>query len=285
MKVLLGILLIVVGVVIFFWNAPISILTSTKTTDRLVSEDMEGINEINLSSTSVDWVFEDGDENLEVELVNPTDKINVNSLKNNQQLKIEIKEKSRWFSFDFSPSRTKAIVRVPKSYKGKVEITTVSGDIDFKQLNQVTSMKARTVSGDMEAKKLIVKEDYIVNTTSGDLSIDEIDAKVIKAESVSGEMKIEQITGKLDLYSVSGDLLIGLAHENKEMKIKTVSGEVDVMIPSANANLTLKTVSGDLRVSQDMKNQDIQNKRISGMIGKGDYALQISTTSGDIIIR
>ncbi len=102
-----------------------------------------------------------------------------------------------------------------------------------------------------------------VDVVSAPLSIDGIDGGKIKANTVSGKVRVNARTPSANIDSVSGN--IELAGSAGTLAAQTVSG--DILAPSVSDEAQLQTVSGRIRVS-----------------GGPWRKLSMSTVSGDVQI-
>jgi hypothetical protein len=143
-----------------------------------------------------------------------------------------------------------------ESVRRKVEIKTASGDISMASVDGVAGLV--TVSGDIEAGRVAgelsvraVSGDVVIgsldgqlalSTTSGDASIEALVGGEVRAQTVSGDVRIGVGRGTrvwIDASSVSGDLRsdLGLGDE------QPASDEGRPVVP-----LYVKTVSGDVSI-------------------------------------
>ena len=138
-------------------------------------------------------------------------------------------------------------VRLPRGMR--VSAGSVSGDVTV--TGAEGDVRATSVSGDVEALRLR--------------------ASSVRATSVSGDVlvSIEALTGEGDLHftSVSGDVTAELPKNlNADVTMRTVSGSLDTEFPI--------TLNGRMRRSS-----------IDARIGQGGRELNVTTVSGDVILR
>ncbi|MFE4259358.1 DUF4097 domain-containing protein [Streptomyces sp. NPDC056883] len=154
---------------------------------------------------------------------------------------------------------------------GGTDIHGVSGDTTLVGLSG--RVKAHTVSGGVEAQAV-----------TGELGF----------HSVSGGLTVvDGAVGSVRADSVSGDMLIDLALEDRaaprpvDISLNSVSGQVAIRLPHpADARVEANTATGgvsnafeDLRVSGQMG-----AKRITGTLGAGTGTLRATTVSGSIAL-
>lgn len=164
-------------------------------------------------------------------------------------LKIKSGENGWKFGFEFGENsfgvtkpELNLLVELPKTWKGSVEIKTVSGDVTLGFFG-LDELQVKTVGGDF-------RSDW------------RLTAKEIELKSVSGDAKIFGAFGKVRAESVSGDLHLGLPPENEyRVETKSVSGNVQNTLPpptgkGSPVEVKLKTVSGDIIIAPMSKNPE-----------------------------
>ncbi len=141
-------------------------------------------------------------------------------------------------------------VYLPKTAYERLEITTVSDDIELSRdftfsdvAVESTSGKiyvnsciwdnfsAKTVSGDITLNRINVSGNISTETVSGNLKFTECDAEKISFESTSGDVKGSVLTDKLfDFSTVSGDVELPKSAGEQICKIRTTSGNIKIEI-------------------------------------------------------
>jgi lia operon protein LiaG len=275
MKKLLGMSLIIVGVGLFITTIINFFPFGYKTNEgKEFKSNLDSVNNIELSSTSVDWNIENyHGEELIVTLVNADNQVNIQSHQQGRTLKLEINEKRfRWLSFNFS-GRSTVNVQLPMEYEDELNIRTVSGNIKAKKELNLGNLLMKSVSGDVNTN--VIKASNInLSSTSGDIMVDQALAETMKFKTVSGDLSVKQVTGEVNGETVSGDITIRFYKENKQTKLKTVSGDIKLEIPIGNAIFNLQTLSGDILTTPGFTDK----------LGEGLYNINIQTVSGDIKI-
>jgi DUF4097 and DUF4098 domain-containing protein YvlB len=127
-----------------------------------------------------------------------------------------------------------------------------------------------------------------INSVSGDLEIADVRGR-LHLNSVSGDITATHITGTINANSVSGDVEADIvrAEGTADMKFNSVSGDVSVTLPgNIGANLNLSTLSGSLTTNFPIQVQEKEfgpGRSASGTVGsRADFGLKMSTISGDI---
>lgn len=149
-----------------------------------------------------------------------------------------------------------------KDFPGKSELSikTVSGDVTAEGREAVTvtvkysdgmvrarvldeGVQVRSVSGDVDALMPRAGE-LSVETVSGDVSVDEVGGKLL-FKSVSGDVKVETSQGEIHAYTASGD--VELAGFAGEVEVESSSGDLE-LVATGPAHGTLGTKSGDITI-------------------------------------
>ena len=129
-----------------------------------------------------------------------------------------------------------------------------------------------------------------ISSVSGNVEISDVTGRV-KANSISGDVRVKGVTGTVDANAISGDVTaeIERLQGNDGMDFSTISGNVHIVVPSdAGADVTFHTMSGD--IADDFGLQVVEKKYGSGksargQIGDGSRRLEAKTISGDIELR
>lgn len=194
-------------------------------------------------------------------------------------------------------------VKVPKSFRGTLDIKTSSGEVNIEDELILPSLCIATSSGDISLGE--IQSESQLQTTSGKILVNKLIGKSHQLETTSGEISINEIEGQWEMHTTSGAIELGkLKGYGKgkstsgeisinqftltgDVDLKTVSGEVTLNFSSdSSATITMQSTSGELNgdVPIDYTNQK-GNKGIAN-IGTGkDHEVQIKTVSGEICIN
>lgn len=153
---------------------------------------------------------------------------------------------------------------------GEVELETVSGDVRAERLS--ARVRARSVSGDVSLRG--VEGELEVETVSGEMRLGGIRSKMLRTETVSGELEYEgslDADGRYDFQSHSGDMRLSVP-------------------PDAGGTVRLETFSGSVESDFAMTIQPSGHgsdrpKRMEFSFGNGRARITAETFSGDIIIE
>ncbi len=126
-----------------------------------------------------------------------------------------------------------------------------------------------------------------VSSVSGDVEINDVTGR-IRANSVSGNVDVRNVTGVVSANSVSGNVSaeIEKLQDSGEMKLSTVSGNVDVKAPAdLDASVEMSTLSGSLATDfpiEIVERRYGPGRSAHGRLGSGLYSLRLTTISGHV---
>ncbi|MBC8079945.1 MAG: DUF4097 family beta strand repeat protein [Gorillibacterium sp.] len=282
----------------------------------------EEINKVTISSTRADVQITQGTGNeIKLELNGKASKskdISLNSELKGSELIIQVVQKGSGF---FGTSSVKLSVILPKKHyerlnasttsgdqslshvwAGQFELSTISGDIDARNLAGVDlvakttsgdveledwtgNVTASTVSGDLQLKRL-QGDKLISRTTSGDVEAHDLMGKELRVTTVSGDVELEGTAEISNVSTTSGSLTLDLQGAAKSVEMSSVSGDLKIVLPKETAyKLESKTVSGDVQIdANEFKYTDKSKRHVAGSLGEGGMSLTFKTISGDMTI-
>lgn len=234
----------------------------------------------NISDITIDWisgyVTVHKSENDEIKIV---------------QKALDIFPKEELFSY--SVNRGKLNIKDERQDKPKKGITIINEkqtDLEvYIPEKEYNSININGVSSDITAENLKAKK-VIFNTISGDINFSGIFSN-INLTSVSGDIKSDNLRAdKLSINTTSGDM--NLSGEFTDVDIITISG--DVKSSSLNAEkASLSSTSGDISISGKLTELDINTvsgnvevrssnmlKRIDSHSVSGDVTITIPENDG-----
>lgn len=105
-----------------------------------------------------------------------------------------------------------------------------SGEIGLSQLT-LGRLDVETVSGDVDMLDSVVTGDVNIRTTSGEIELENADAANFYITSVSGDVKGILCSGKaFDVHAVSGDVKLPQSASGGAFKVSTTSGDVEIRV-------------------------------------------------------
>jgi DUF4097 and DUF4098 domain-containing protein YvlB len=129
-----------------------------------------------------------------------------------------------------------------------------------------------------------------ISSVSGDVNVAGVTGK-LHASAVSGDVNIRDVSGTVSASSVSGDVEVEINRLDgaDDMKFNTVSGDVSVRLPSSlDADVDMSSFSGSIRTDFAIEvRSERHGSRNSARakLGEGSRRLKMSSVSGDISLR
>ncbi|MDM5303211.1 DUF4097 domain-containing protein [Bacillus subtilis] len=202
--------------------------------------------------------------------------------------KLELTAKEKEFQFLNGFNRSFLVVRIPYDYKGDLTVRTSSGDIsvDGNQRLALIELNAASASGDMRVTDVRL-QDMKVNGSSGDVTISNTVSKTAGIDLASGDANLADVSGSLDVKLTSGNLDAALKKVSGPVSVTLTSGDADLSLPEYGS-FTVKAKSASGSVSSPYSFADTAHKdhhHITGSQGSGRHPIDIKTDSGDLVIR
>jgi len=136
-----------------------------------------------------------------------------------------------------------------------------------------------------------VKYDFDhIASVSGDVRVTGVTGR-LNASAVSGDVHITDVSGSVSASAVSGDVKVEInrLEGSDDMKFNTVSGDVSVMLPgSLDADVDMSSFSGSIKTdfAIEVRSERYGSRNTArGKLGEGSRRLKMSTVSGDISLR
>lgn len=225
---------------------------------------------IKVSSISTDvFIKASSSDKIKVEFYKESKKgfpkINVKS--RGQTLHINLKHKDSIFNFfNFGrSSKSELFLYIPENYQEKIDITNVSGDINFEEAINSSQLTLVNTSGETLIENH-TSEKITIKNTSGNIALNNTVAEKIQLKSVSGEISCDQTNGEtIEIESVSGSIFLD-KEKDYAIQIKTLSGSInlakDITITSMDKGKEVEAYYGDqtntLRIETVSGNIDIE---------------------------
>jgi DUF4097 and DUF4098 domain-containing protein YvlB len=188
---------------------------------------------------------------------------------------------------------------------GAITINSKSGDVEADDLCQGASVatvsgliklghvegeriEARSMSGDIAAEHVGGKApvDVVLETVSGDLrlldAVGDVDLRTVSGDTVAQDLRV---TG-LYAQTVSGDLDLGFQDSpSGRVEVGAVSGDIHLAIPlGASFRYTLSTRTGRLGCDHPAPDAVRTPTVLTGTVGTGAGSVSAKTVSGDITL-
>jgi DUF4097 and DUF4098 domain-containing protein YvlB len=129
-----------------------------------------------------------------------------------------------------------------------------------------------------------------ISSVSGDVEISGVTGRV-HASAVSGDVRVKNVSGAVSASAVSGDVEVTVdrLEAASDMKFSSVSGDVSVSVPSSlDAEVELSSFSGSIKTDFpiEVRNEKHGSRSSArGKVGDGSTRLTMSSVSGDLSLR
>lgn len=192
---------------------------------------------------------------------------------------------------------------------GNISVKTSGGSIEFNNIRG-QEIVGVTSGGDIEIED--IRGDIEVKTSGGEITIEDVDGNVkgstsggdIELETVNGHVNIstsagditgENISGSIKAISSAGDIEIFKTWNRKlddhAVDLKTSIGSIEIVLPK-NFPARIDAVISDRWSEHDIESNlpiniatNDEGKKGTLTIADGNYAIQLKTNHGDIIIE
>ncbi|MDR0371474.1 MAG: DUF4097 family beta strand repeat-containing protein [Prevotellaceae bacterium] len=162
-----------------------------------------------------------------------------------------------------------------------VDATSVSGSIRIGELKG-TKFNLETRSGSV-ALNGVDGENLDIETTSGKIEIDRLKSR-FALNSISGAVKVNEITGFGNVYSGSGYIHTRFAALSGNVSMHSISGSVSMQLPS-ETGFDLKASSSSGMVNVNYGAQQIAAKSVAQRFGEPNHTVDLQSTSGSIRVN
>ncbi len=169
----------------------------------------------------------------------------------------------------------------------EIEDRSTSGNIDITVRYPKNCNCDVSVRFDVKVPRSIAYDFDRIASVSGNVEIRGVTGKV-HASAVSGDVKVRNVAGSVSASSVSGDVDVEIDRLEgaDSMKFSSVSGDVDVRLPSSlGADISMSSFSGSVRSDFPIEiKQERYGSRNSarGKVGDGSRSLRMSSVSGSL---
>ena len=257
--------------------------------------DLEGIEAIDLSTISTDVrVGTSASGKIEARLsgtvaTNYPEKAipTLESEKGGRDLKIWTERRQKMvFVFSYHSSDLILELKLPTGYSGKLNVETVSGDLDVND-RVVPVLSLHTTSGNFELTDIEAAR-FNLSTTSGDIRGRGLKTEEAEFSSVSGDIQIKDFEGDVALKTTSGEIEIDYARYDNTVRMNSTSGDVSLDLPqTAEFRLNARSTSGNIDCDFPIAitGSGAGRRSLEGIVGSGANTITIKTVSGDIDIE
>lgn len=161
-------------------------------------------------------------------------------------------------------------VLIPASWKGAVDLSTVSGRLSAEELSG-SDIKLESVSGNIRIRNVRGITVKLI-TVSGDIDVSSLDCDTCTLRTVSGDFRLSNGAASVwKLTAASGDMTLNLVQPLEKLSGSSVSGNVNISVPLDRVDAHVRSVSGRIRTNRIFITDDAPK-------------ITMSTVSGDLDI-
>lgn len=162
-----------------------------------------------------------------------------------------------WQSLEVS----KMYVSLPKNFTGNINITSINGNIEFSNIEQLNDLTISSTNGSLDISEVNSIDYLSFNAVNGSSFIYKSTVEDMLLTSINGSHKLKDVINhKLDMQTTNGSLYIELIGSPLDYKIttSTVNGKttfndlkIENGIHQANGiySLIVKTVNGSIKIA------------------------------------
>src|ERR1044072_6366348 len=128
------------------------------------------------------------------------------------------------------------------------------------------------------------------SSVSGDVDVSGVTGR-LRASAVSGDVKVKNVSGSVSVNSVSGDVEVEVdrLEGSDDMKFSSVSGDVNVRMPAnLDAEVDISSLSGTIKTDFGIEVREEPHGTRTyarGRWGSGSRRVKMSSVSGDLSLR
>jgi DUF4097 and DUF4098 domain-containing protein YvlB len=129
-----------------------------------------------------------------------------------------------------------------------------------------------------------------IASVSGDVEVNGVTGR-LNASAVSGDVHVKDVSGSVSASAVSGDVKVEInrLEGSDDMKFSTVSGDVSVLLPAGlDADVDMSSFSGSIKTDFPVEvraERSGSRNWARGKLGEGSRRLKMSSVSGDLSLR
>ncbi|MCG8465113.1 MAG: DUF4097 family beta strand repeat-containing protein [Xanthomonadales bacterium] len=127
-----------------------------------------------------------------------------------------------------------------------------------------------------------------IETVNGDIRIEDVEGRV-NAETVNGDIETSGLAGPTELETVNGGIEADFDSfaAGQSAEFETVNGRIRVYLPrDISANISAGSVNGSIKNDFGLTEKTgIASHSLDGVVGDGDGELKFDTVNGSIQIR
>jgi Putative adhesin len=185
----------------------------------------------------------------------------------------------------------KAVKQGRDSDRVEIEDFSASGRINIKVRYPENCECDASVRFDVQVPRSVNYNFDHIASVSGDVAVSGVTGRV-RVSSVSGDVRVKNVSGAVSATAVSGDVEVEIVQLDgtEDMKFSSVSGDVSVRLPAGlEADVDMSSFSGaiDTNFPIEVRSERHGPRRWArGQVGEGaSRRLKISSLSGDLSLK
>lgn len=263
-RILLGILIIVIGMMMFFNRGTFF----KNAINQEAAINLSGIDHIMISGVSEDITVSHSSKHaLNAELTGSSWGFGFTKPKlivEKQGDTLEVKVERSGLSL-FQISDLKLDIDLSDAYRENMTITLTSGDSQF--------------LGTYHFKEVVI------DLTSGQVAFEGLQTEKTRLKVTSGNVVINDFMGDLDGTITSGRIMVDYALFDNDINFKATSGNIDFYLPKkSNFELDTDKTSGTIKTDFELTALVNDSNQLKGVSGSGGNQINLKVTSGNISI-
>jgi DUF4097 and DUF4098 domain-containing protein YvlB len=169
----------------------------------------------------------------------------------------------------------------------QIEDTSAGDRVDLRVRYPESCNCDASVRFDVRVPRAVTYNFERISSVSGNVLVEDITGR-LKAEAVSGNVDVKDVSGLVSASAVSGNVTVEIRSLEGagDMKFSAVSGNVTVKAPAnLDADIDMSSVSGSLKTDFPIEVQERRygpGRSARGRLGGGSRNLRISSVSGRV---
>jgi lia operon protein LiaG len=290
MKKIAGILLVILGIIMFarsIWWSPFNFFAPHMKKQE-ENHSVHAVDSIELNATSeVLTILPTDDEKLKV-IATGRDLNHVDFTVDREDHTIKVDLKPKWYSFS-NTNELKLLVYVPRTKLFHITANAVSRVVEIGEHQSpkwdIEGLNLEVSAGTANLRNVKIRN-FLYNGTSADVLVDRVNAVQATMDTFSGNMNINHFTGKLNLASTSGNIRIQVDKLIGDIHTEILSGNAKLYLPKdASFSFYSKLESGQLTATYPIQLKKPSASESTGKSKSGTYKIHMEIDSGDLSIN
>src|SRR3990172_768235 len=186
---------------------------------------------------------------------------------------------------EFNFNESEDMIEVEAKYDWSLFMLVKGVQLRFEvQVPKEFNIEAYTSGGDIKLQN--VKGKVALKTSGGDINVSDLNGNV-EVSTSGGDITFNNSYGELNFSTSGGDISLDYSGQNQGIELSTSGGDIAVKLPkNVGASAYLSTLGGDIK--SDFKGNNavnISSTKFEADINNGGNPLVLKTTGGDIVVK